>query len=56
MSPALGTLSYTVDEGYQKPFSDKTGKLIDSEVKRLIDECYEKCKTLLAEKKPIIER
>ena len=40
MSPVLGTLNYDVEEGYQKPYSDKTNRLIDQEVKRIIDEAY----------------
>ena len=40
MSKRLGVLNYTVDEGYQKAFSDKTGKIIDEEVRRIIDEAY----------------
>ena len=35
----------------QKPFSEETGKLIDEEVRRLIDEAYETAKKILNEKK-----
>lgn len=56
MSKRLGTLNYTVEEGYQKSFSDKTGKMIDEEVKRIIDEAYLKCKEILTEKKDLIEK
>jgi AFG3 family protein len=28
MSPVLGPLSYDMEEGYQKPFSDRTSRLI----------------------------
>jgi AFG3 family protein len=44
MSPVLGPVSYAVEEGYQKPFSDKTNKLIDQEVKHIIDKAYKRCK------------
>ena len=55
MSPRLGTLNYAIEEGYQKQYSDKTNKAIDEEVKRVIDECYNACKTLILEKKHLVE-
>jgi AFG3 family protein len=54
MSPTLGPVSYAVEEGYQKPYSDKTNRLIDSEVKQIIDNAYKRCKALLSEKKDLI--
>ena len=54
MSEKLGTLSYSVEEGYQKAFSDKTNRTIDEEVKRVIDECYEQSKSLLTDKKELV--
>jgi AFG3 family protein len=56
MSDRLGTLNYAVEEGYQKPFSDKTNRIIDEEIRRIIDESYENCKTLLIEKKDLIHK
>ena len=52
MSPKIGTVSY--DEGdtafrVNKPFSDKTARKIDLEVKRIVDEAHAKCKKLLTE-------
>ena len=56
-SDALGTIKYGEDEG--SPFlgrsvsnpppmrSDQTSKLIDSEVKAIIDSCYKKAEELL---------
>ncbi|WP_343858973.1 ATP-dependent zinc metalloprotease FtsH [Fulvivirga kasyanovii] len=35
----------------QKPYSEETGKLIDSEVRKLIDECYKQAKAVLMEHK-----
>jgi hypothetical protein len=29
MSPDIGPINYSMEEGYQKPFSDETGALID---------------------------
>jgi AFG3 family protein len=54
MSTVLGPVSYSVEEGYQKPYSDKTNRLIDSEVKQIIDNAYRRCKELLTEKKELI--
>jgi len=56
MSPRLGTLNYAQEQGYQKNFSEKTNKIIDDEISRVINECYSKSKTLLAEKREIIEK
>ena len=55
MSPALGPLNYVVEDGFQKPFSDKTNKLIDDEIKTLIDDLYHVTKDLLESKRDLIE-
>jgi len=47
MSPRLGPLNYTVEEGYIKPYSDKTNRIIDEEVKSIVDESYKRCKEIL---------
>ncbi len=39
------------DQKLQKPFSEDTARRIDAEVRKLVDEAYDKCKTLLTEKK-----
>jgi len=52
MSKNIGTLYYDDDEQkLQKPFSEDTAQKIDSEVRKLIDEAYDKCRKLLTEKK-----
>ncbi|KAG0640444.1 peptidase family M41-domain-containing protein [Tuber brumale] len=52
MSKNIGTLYYDDDEQkLQKPFSEETARKIDLEVRKLIDEAYNKCRTLLTEKK-----
>jgi ATP-dependent Zn protease len=56
MSPALGCINYSGEEGYQKSFSDETGALIDSEVRKIIDSAYNRCKNLLSEKKELVQR
>jgi cell division protease FtsH len=52
MSPSVGNVSFydsTESSGFNigKPYSEKTAELIDSEVKRLVDESYETAKKVL---------
>ncbi|OWB71720.1 hypothetical protein B5S31_g1413 [[Candida] boidinii] len=53
MSEKVGLINYNQDRGndMSKPFSDKTASLIDSEIHRLVSECYKRCESLLNEKK-----
>jgi cell division protease FtsH len=39
------------DTGFQKPYSEETGKLIDEEVRKLIDNAYQQTKLLLFKNK-----
>lgn len=58
MSEKVGNISYydPAQENYfTKPYSEETGKAIDQEVKRLIDEAYVKTKQLLTEKRNAVE-
>ncbi len=58
MSEKVGNISYydPAQENYfTKPYSEETGKAIDQEVKRLIDEAYIKTKKLLTEKRNDVE-
>jgi len=53
MSEKVGMVNYAdtqSEDNLTKPFSDETNSIIDSEVQRLVDECYEKCRALLTEK------
>ena len=54
MVESLGTINYTA-EGVQKPFSERTGKMIDNEVLNIINEQYAECMKLLTEKRDAIE-
>lgn len=56
MSPELGTLNYEVQDGFSKPYSEKTAKVIDDEISRIINERYQACKQLLHDKKETIEK
>ena len=53
MSDKLPNLCYYNNEEYSfsKPYSDRTAELIDEEVKRMINEQYERAKAVLAEHK-----
>ncbi len=53
MSDKLPNLCYYNNEEYSfnKPYSEKTAELIDEEVKRMINEQYERAKALLSEHK-----
>ncbi len=62
MSEKLGNISYTENgrENFlggvtMKPYSEETAKLIDGEVKRIIDSAYAKTKNLLIEKRTKLE-
>ncbi|CAN6665010.1 mitochondrial respiratory chain complexes assembly protein Afg3p [Trichomonascus vanleenenianus] len=51
MSDKVGWLNFEEDEGsYSKPFSEETGALIDDEVRRIVQQCHEKCTVLLKSK------
>jgi AFG3 family protein len=52
MVEKLGTINYTGgEEAAMKPFSERTGKIIDQEIRNIIDEQYQQCKKLLEEKR-----
>lgn len=53
MSEKVGMVNYADTQGQDlltKPFSDETNDVIDSEIRRLVEECHAKCKALLQEK------
>ena len=37
MVESLGTINYSNEDGYQKQYSEKTAKMIDNEVKNIIN-------------------
>ncbi|ODH51410.1 hypothetical protein GX48_02466 [Paracoccidioides brasiliensis] len=52
MSQKIGYLYYDEEQQqFQKPFSETTARNIDMEVRRIVNEAYEKCRKLLTEKK-----
>ena len=51
MSKPLGWVNYDEPEGYYtKPYSEHTATVIDKEVRKIVDEAYARCRTLLSEK------
>lgn len=55
MTESLGAIRYASEDGYQKPFSERTGRMIDMEVKNIINTQYHACKEILNSKKDKIE-
>ena len=53
MNEKVGNVSFygLSNESYQKPYSDETARLMDDEVRSLIDSQYERAKNLLTEKR-----
>ena len=58
MNTVVGNVSFNDpnnEYGFTKPYSDKTAELIDMEVRKQIDMCYQKTKELLLEKRDKLE-
>jgi cell division protease FtsH len=58
MNEKVGNVSFydpAQESTFTKPYSEETGKLIDNEVRILIDKAYERTKQLLREKKKEVE-
>ncbi|MBV9963966.1 MAG: ATP-dependent zinc metalloprotease FtsH, partial [Parafilimonas sp.] len=58
MNDKVGNISFydpAADNSFTKPYSEKTGEIIDEEVRKLIEKAYEKTKALLTEKKQQVE-
>ena len=61
LSDKIGHISFYDSSGiyensFQKPYSEATAKLIDDEVRILIEQCYMKAKTLLKKNKDNLDR
>jgi cell division protease FtsH len=59
MNDKVGNISYydpNQENMFTKPFSEETGKMIDEEVRKLIDNAYQITKKLLIEKKGDVEK
>jgi cell division protease FtsH len=54
MSPEVGNVSFydstgQSEYGFTKPFSEKTAEVIDKEVKRIVEEAYNRAKSIILE-------
>ncbi|MES2772744.1 MAG: ATP-dependent zinc metalloprotease FtsH [Bacteroidota bacterium] len=59
MNDKVGNISYydpTQENTFTKPYSEETGKIIDEEVRKIIDIAYIRTKKLLTEKKSEVEK
>ncbi|MFL5787563.1 MAG: ATP-dependent zinc metalloprotease FtsH [Flavisolibacter sp.] len=59
MNDKIGNVSFydpQQDQSFTKPYSEETSKLIDEEVRKLIDAAYERTKALLTQKKREVEK
>ncbi|MBM3431496.1 MAG: ATP-dependent zinc metalloprotease FtsH [Bacteroidetes bacterium] len=59
MNEKVGNISFydpTQDNTFTKPYSEDTAKLIDDEVRELIDGAYDRTKQLLTDKKEQVEK
>ena len=59
MNEKMGNISYydpSQENTFTKPFSEETGKMIDTEVRLIIENAYIKTKALLNEKKGDVEK
>lgn len=59
MNERIGNLSFydskQSEYAFTKPYSDYTAKIIDEEVKKIVQECYERTKDLLKDKRQELE-
>jgi AFG3 family protein len=58
MNDKVGNVSFydpQSDNSFQKPYSEETAKIIDEEVRKLIDEAYVRTKGMLQDKKAEVE-
>ena len=59
MSPEVGPLSFPPDQqssSLDKPYSEETSRIMDGEVKRLVDSAYDRTMSLLLEKRQLLEQ
>jgi cell division protease FtsH len=59
MNDKIGNVSFydpSQENTFQKPFSEETGKIIDEEVRKMIDAAYQRTLELLTAKKEQVEK
>ena len=56
MNERVGHVSFDTSEAINKPYSEATGKIVDEEVRLMIDAAMKKTMELLKEKKDLVEK
>jgi len=59
MNEKIGNVSFydpQQESVFTKPYSEETGKIIDEEVRGLVDKAYQRTKALLTERKAEVEK
>jgi len=56
MNEKVGNISFNQQDQFTKPYSERTGELIDTEVRSLIKSAYDRTKALLIEKRDGLEK
>lgn len=59
MNDKIGNISFydpSTENSFTKPYSEETGKMIDEEVRKLIDIAYDRTKNLLTERKEEVDK
>jgi cell division protease FtsH len=57
MSAAVGNISFydpQNENSFSKPYSEETGKMIDDEVRKVVDSAYQRVKQLLSDKQDAV--
>jgi len=55
MNDKVGLLSYRMEEGVEKPYSNETAQLVDTEARLLVSHAYASTVALVQEKRDLIE-
>jgi len=59
MNDKVGNVSFydpSAEQSFTKPYSEETSKMIDEEVRKLIDSAFQRTRTLLVEKRDKVEK
>jgi cell division protease FtsH len=61
LNKKIGNVSFYDSTGQQeysftKPYSEKTGQIIDEEVSKIVEKAYQRAKSLLIKHKPLVEK
>jgi AFG3 family protein len=56
MNDRLGVVGYQYDqEAFNKPFSEDTSRIIDEEVRKIVNKCLDRTRSLLTSKKELVD-